>query len=282
MVPLAEAWDSGASAWTAKRRQDFANDINDPRALNAVGISVNSAKSDRDVAQWMPALERCRYFSDWVAVKLRWGLSIDSLELASLNQLSVECGSMPLTVEVLYGTPAPPTPDTTAPTAPTLLVATGLTSTSLTLSWAAATDNVGVTAYRIVRNSVAVATIPTPSYTDSSLTPSTSYVYSIAAVDAAGNVSPDAIVNVTTTAPVGLRLVGTSRLSGTNKLADLAWSGATGRTDLWRGTTRLLRNTTVSTHTNQVTRTTTSATYTVCPTGVARTSTTCSSVTLAW
>ena len=282
MVPLAEAWDSGASSWTAQRRQDFANDIGDTRALNAVGISVNSSKSDSDVAQWLPALERCRYYSDWVAVKLRWGLSIDAAELTALNGLATQCGSMPLTVEVLYGSPTVSTPDTSSPTAPSSLSASAMTSSSVTLNWVAATDNVGVTGYRVSRNSVQVGTVTTLSFTDSGLAASTTYSYSVVAVDAAGNVSAAAAITATTSPQSGLRLTGTSRLSGANKFADLSWTGAAGRTDLWRGTTRLLRNTTVTAHTNQVTQSTTSATFTVCPTGVARTSSSCSSVTLTW
>lgn len=279
MVPLAEAWDSGASAWDAQRRQDYANDLGDPRTLNAVGLSVNSSKSDSDPTTWMPTLERCRYYSDWVAVKLRWGLSIDSAELAALNALTVECGSMPLTVEVLYGSPVVPISDTQPPTTPTNLTASG--TTSINLTWTASTDNVAVASYRVSRDGTLLANVPSTAYTDSTVVPATAYAYSIVAVDAAGNQSVPATVTISTPAAV-LRITGVTRIVLLNKYADLAWTGATGRTDLWRGTTRLLRNTTVTSTTNQVTRTTTSATYTVCPTGVARTSTTCASLTLVW
>lgn len=280
MVPLAEAWDSGAITWDAQKRQDYANDLGDPRSLNAVGLSVNSSKSDSDPTNWMPAFERCRYYSDWVAVKLRWGLSIDSAELSTLNALTTECGSMPLTVEVLYGTPTPPVVDSQAPTSPTNLTAAG--TTSVTLNWTAATDNVGVVAYRISRNSILLgSTVPT-TYVDSTVVPATTYSYSVVAVDAAGNQSLAATVSISTPAPTGLKITGTTRIVSLNRYADLVWTGATGRTDLWRGTTRLLRNTTVTSTTNQVTRTTTTATYTVCPTGAARTASTCASVTLTW
>lgn len=282
MVPLAEAWDSGANVWTAQRRQDFANDIGDSRALNAVGISVNSSKSDSDPVAWMPALERCRYFSDWVAVKLRWGLSIDSAELTKLNSLSVECGSLPLTVEVLYGSPVVPTPDTQAPTTPTGLVVTSTGPTSVSLSWIASTDNVAVTGYRVSRDGNLLSTVATLTMTDAGLAAATTYTYSVVAIDAAGNASASASINYTTPAAVGLRISGSTRIVGTTRYADLVWTGATGRTDLWRGSTRLLRNTTVSSTTNTVSRTTTTATYTVCPTGLARTSASCSSVTLTW
>lgn len=87
MVPLAESWDSGAWAWTNQRRQDFANDLGDYRALIAVSASSNRSKSDRDPAEWMPARAKCGYLTHWVAVKVRWGLKVDSAEKAALRNL---------------------------------------------------------------------------------------------------------------------------------------------------------------------------------------------------
>ena len=54
MVPLKEAWDSGAWNWTAAQRQTFANDLSDPRALIAVTAGQNRSKSDRDPSNWIP------------------------------------------------------------------------------------------------------------------------------------------------------------------------------------------------------------------------------------
>jgi len=53
MVPLAEAWDSGARTWTDAVRRDFANDLGDYRTLGGVTDDVNQAKGDQDVAQWL-------------------------------------------------------------------------------------------------------------------------------------------------------------------------------------------------------------------------------------
>ena len=79
VVALAEAWDSGARNWTTSRRRAYANDLGDGRALIAVTDSVNQAKGDRDPATWMPsyAPARCRYVGEWVAVKIRWRLTVD-------------------------------------------------------------------------------------------------------------------------------------------------------------------------------------------------------------
>ena len=80
--------------------------------------------------------------------------------------------------------------DTQAPTTPAGLAAGTTTATSVALTWSAATDNVGVAGYDILRDGTAVATSTTPSYTDTGLTPDTSYTYAVRARDAAGNVSP--------------------------------------------------------------------------------------------
>ncbi|MET9222301.1 HNH endonuclease family protein [Streptomyces sp. NPDC003300] len=93
MVPLAEAWDSGASQWDAKRREQYANDLDWPRSLAAVTAKANRSKSDQDPATWMPpaADARCRYLDDWVSVKTRWNLSIDPAEQAALTDIADSC-----------------------------------------------------------------------------------------------------------------------------------------------------------------------------------------------
>jgi hypothetical protein len=82
MVPLAEAWDSGAQSWDAKRRQMYANDQTDPRHLIAVTGSSNRSKSDQDPADWMPTNKAyaCEYLTNWVSIKVRWALSVDKKE----------------------------------------------------------------------------------------------------------------------------------------------------------------------------------------------------------
>ncbi|MFJ9682074.1 glycoside hydrolase family 6 protein [Streptomyces sp. NPDC101194] len=89
--------------------------------------------------------------------------------------------------------------DTQAPTAPTGLKVTGRTSGSVSLSWTASTDNIGVTAYDVYRAGVRVGSSASTSYTDTGLTASTAYTYTVRARDAAGNVSADsAAVSATT------------------------------------------------------------------------------------
>lgn len=82
-------------------------------------------------------------------------------------------------------------PDTTAPSAP-VLSRTGVTGTTVSLSWTASTDNVAVTNYLVYRGATLVATIPVASaraFTDTGLTAGSTYTYTVKAQDAAGNLS---------------------------------------------------------------------------------------------
>ncbi|MFN3219451.1 MAG: fibronectin type III domain-containing protein [Acidimicrobiales bacterium] len=81
-------------------------------------------------------------------------------------------------------------PDTEAPGAPTGVVVSDATADSLTISWNAATDNVGVAEYRLQRDGVDIVTLPGRTHVDVGLSPATSYVYTVVAVDVAGNVGP--------------------------------------------------------------------------------------------
>jgi hypothetical protein len=98
VVPLAEAWDSGASAWSASQRQSYANDLGDSRTLVGVTDTVNQTKGDQDPTTWMPTYDKCRYLREWVAVKIRWRLAVDSSEKSALQSLSSGCTNSTITV----------------------------------------------------------------------------------------------------------------------------------------------------------------------------------------
>src|SRR5260221_13120331 len=70
-------------------------------------------------------------------------------------------------------------------------VATAAGATAINLSWIASTDNVGVTGYIVKRNGTPVGTPTSTSFADTSLLPGFTYSYTVAARDAAGNVSPE-------------------------------------------------------------------------------------------
>lgn len=92
-VPLAEAHRSGGYAWSRERRAVFANDMRDDRTLIAVSASANRAKGDQGPEDWLPpvAAYHCRYVADWVAVKLRWTLSMDERERVTVGNLLRDC-----------------------------------------------------------------------------------------------------------------------------------------------------------------------------------------------
>ncbi|MYD03438.1 MAG: DUF1524 domain-containing protein [Acidimicrobiia bacterium] len=132
LVPLAEAWDSGAHSWDSNRRELFANDES---ALLAVTARSNRSKSASDPAEWMPSSSaaRCPYASAWVATKVKWNLSVDNREYNFLaNLFRGECQGSGL----YLGTPilAFPTIRTPGLEIPTLEVPalTGTTSTTST------------------------------------------------------------------------------------------------------------------------------------------------------
>ncbi|MFF2009203.1 HNH endonuclease family protein [Streptomyces sp. NPDC058195] len=92
MVPLAEAWRSGASGWTNAQRQAYANDLTRPQLI-AVTDNVNQSKGDKDPAKWMPprAAYACTYVRAWVHVKHYYDLTVDSAEKSALQSLLSGC-----------------------------------------------------------------------------------------------------------------------------------------------------------------------------------------------
>ena len=101
MVPLAEAWDSGASAWSAQRREAYANDQGAPQSLVAVTARSNRSKADQDPAQWLPpaADAHCRYAAEWTGTKLRWAPTADTAELTALTELAAACPDQSVSYE---------------------------------------------------------------------------------------------------------------------------------------------------------------------------------------
>ena len=95
MVPLAEAWGSGARRWTTAVREAYANDIGYAGSLIAVTASSNRSKGDQDPAEWLPprVSYRCTYVSHWIAVKWRWRLAVDASEQAALRVQVQACGN---------------------------------------------------------------------------------------------------------------------------------------------------------------------------------------------
>ncbi|MEO8251761.1 MAG: HNH endonuclease family protein [Chloroflexota bacterium] len=127
LVALAEAWDSGAWAWSTPRRELFANDLDVTWTLIAVSGASNEAKADKDPADWLPSEPDalCPFVSAWIAVKARWGLSVDQREQSALAGLIVRCPDvrMPLVrASTVESTPVPAPSGGCSPAYPTVCI----------------------------------------------------------------------------------------------------------------------------------------------------------------
>jgi hypothetical protein len=94
IVPLAEAWRSGASSWTTSKRQSFANDLSRPQLI-AVTDNVNQSKGDQDPSTWQPSRTsyRCTYAKMWIHTKYYWNLKLQSAEKSALQTMLNSCSS---------------------------------------------------------------------------------------------------------------------------------------------------------------------------------------------
>jgi hypothetical protein len=92
IVPLAEAWKSGANGWTTAKRQQFANDRSIAQLI-AVSASSNRSKGDRDPSAWKPTNTsvHCIYAREWIWVKYTYGLSLQSAEKTALQSMLAAC-----------------------------------------------------------------------------------------------------------------------------------------------------------------------------------------------
>jgi hypothetical protein len=93
LVPLADAWRSGAYRWDDERRRSFANHTADPEELIAVSSSANRSKSDSSPDEWLPPDRGswCAYVSAWVQVKARWDLAVTPAEKVAIVRVLEGC-----------------------------------------------------------------------------------------------------------------------------------------------------------------------------------------------
>jgi hypothetical protein len=108
VVPLKEAWASGAHAWSPERREAFANDLSDDRTLQAVSSGANRQQGENDPASWLPVDREaaCQFVADWVAIKASWDLSVDQAERDAIALTLESCPERTLTF-VLRGLEEP-------------------------------------------------------------------------------------------------------------------------------------------------------------------------------
>jgi hypothetical protein len=92
VVPLSNAWRTGASGWTETRRAQFANDLANPQLI-AVTDNVNQSKGDQTPATWKPSRTAywCTYAKMWIHVKYRYYLTVNSGEKSALTSMLGYC-----------------------------------------------------------------------------------------------------------------------------------------------------------------------------------------------
>ncbi|WP_425464938.1 glycosyl hydrolase family 18 protein [Paenibacillus dokdonensis] len=140
-------------------------------------------------------------------------------------------GWEPPSAPTLWQLQSAPPQDTQAPTAPTNLAVSAQTASSVTLTWTASTDNLGVSGYDVYQGSSLVGNVTATTYTVTGLTPSASYSFTVKVKDASGNVSPASNVATATlgaadtsppTAPGNLAIAAKTATSAT-----LTWTAST-------------------------------------------------------
>jgi eukaryotic-like serine/threonine-protein kinase len=140
------------------------------------------------------------------AVGFKVDVVLQNTEDATADKLVLAQEPIPLAkalpgsrVKIYVGKYVPPIVDQSPPATPADLIGTAAGSSSATLTWEASTDDSGqVAGYKILRDGVQVGDQTATTYVDTGLAPGTSYAYSVAAYDAAGNISDVTGVTVTT------------------------------------------------------------------------------------
>jgi chitodextrinase len=205
--------------------------------VNGVSIRIAPATTSIVQSKLVDANPSTSSFSD---AALGVGKTVvDPLTGVSITTVSVGPAGASVSIQLA--------PDNQVPTGPSSLTASATSSSSVQLSWPAATDNVGVVGYRVYRGGAQLTQTTALSYPDTGLSAQTTYPYEVRAVDAAGNLGAPAAASATTpgadtaspSVPTGLK--GTVQKG--RKVA-LSWNASTDNTgvvgyDLYRNGARI-------------------------------------------
>ena len=93
IVALKEAYESGGYLWSRIKKKAFANDFAN---LLPAQAKANRSKGYRDLAEWIPLKNRCSYLSKWLAIKIKYELSVDQAEKKSIKALTSQCPGLKL------------------------------------------------------------------------------------------------------------------------------------------------------------------------------------------
>ena len=96
LVPLRHAHDTGAGAWSAARKREYASYLAQPAHLVAVESRANRSKGAKGPADWCPPNQAywCKYATDWRGIKQQWSLRIDQREAVTLAEMLATCSGL--------------------------------------------------------------------------------------------------------------------------------------------------------------------------------------------
>jgi poly(hydroxyalkanoate) depolymerase family esterase len=180
--PRVQLWHGTTDA--TLRYPNFGEEIK--QWTNVLGVSQTPSFTDMPQSGWT----RTRYGGTGI------GAPVEGVSINNVGHNLPLAGQAAMAIQFFGLDTGAPAPDTQAPSVPANLTSPSTTSSSISLAWNASTDNVGVTAYQVLRAAGAsggtfaqIATSPSTSFTDSGLAANATFRYQVRAVDAAGNVS---------------------------------------------------------------------------------------------
>src|SRR5438445_484971 len=234
----------GGPYWMPKSATTLANEtgLDTIAPSTPAGLTALAASSSRINLSWLAATDNVgviRYgvYRDGVQIAIVAGTSYANRGLAEATTYSYTVVAYDTSCNVsAQGSAVSATTkalaDTQAPSSPTNLAATAVSSSQIDLSWSPATDNVGVTGYRVYRNGTLAASPTGTSVSITGLSAGTTYSFTVAAVDAAGNASAlSAPLSVTTAAPSDTTApttpAGLVGVAVSSSQINLSWTAAT-------------------------------------------------------
>jgi chitodextrinase len=179
------------------------------------GLTAVAASSSSIALAWEPSTDDVgvlgyRIYRDGAEIGLSAGPQYTDLGLTASTQYTYTVAAFDGAAHV--SAPAAPASattlatgvsDTQSPSTPLDLNAVPASSSAITLTWSASTDDVGVLGYRVYRGGVEIGTTSGTTFDDTGLSPSTAYTYTVAAYDAANHLSAPSDPATATTLAAG-------------------------------------------------------------------------------